>query len=525
MQTLPQLFVTLVCAVLLLVTLTAARPIASIDTYDANTELQQGRQAHIIGPAVAEDDRLRSVFAVADHQRSLLDDEESEGEDAGEDAGDDGSADSAEGDEAGGDEGAGDDSGDQGGGEGEGDGGEADGGEGDGGEGDNGGEEGASDEAGDEGGDEKEEDDQGDGAEEPEVKKKETPAAAESTPKESGSTQKSFARSDHTDLYSVKRERDRAWDAAKKKGGIVPATKGKPKDAKDKGAKEKEGPTHSVRKANPAENGKWVEKNGEYLFVSVKGCVNETCPFTVSDENLKAALDLPSNANDAELLAGVMNPARWKRNSDSAYRDRVCRGSKHDMPRWCKGSAGPGGKYARELDEAEKAWIEQAGRRQESKQTLLVNHKAYLKEAKIQKESMQYTKKALEAQEAVDEATRLALQRVKMEAEVLKQVEQDEQDSWHDLVEIRQKVVKYRTMSKDQIAAMEKEEKEEEKQKEREARLRERNERAKERMQMEAQQKAKALMVERAKQKARQAQKELEKALAVAAKQVTTEGA
>ena len=61
------------------------------------------------------------------------------------------------------------------------------------------------------------------------------------------------------------------------------------------------------------------------------------------------------------------------------------------------------------------SWIEQAGRRQESKQTLLVNHKAYLKEAKIQKESMEYTKKALEAQEAVDEATKLALQRVKME--------------------------------------------------------------------------------------------------------------
>lgn len=67
-----------------------------------------------------------------------------------------------------------------------------------------------------------------------------------------------------------------------------------------------------------------------------------------------------------------------------AYRERVCRGSKHEMPRWCKGSAGPGGKYAHELDDAEKGWIEQAGRRQESKQTLLVNHKAYLKEARIQ---------------------------------------------------------------------------------------------------------------------------------------------
>jgi hypothetical protein len=85
-----------------------------------------------------------------------------------------------------------------------------------------------------------------------------------------------------------------------------------------------------------------------------------------------------------ELLASVMDPNRWKRNCDQAYRERVCRGSKHDMPRWCKGSAGPGGKFAHDLDDAEKSWIEQAGRRQESKQTLLVNHKAYLKEARIQ---------------------------------------------------------------------------------------------------------------------------------------------
>ena len=64
-----------------------------------------------------------------------------------------------------------------------------------------------------------------------------------------------------------------------------------------------------------------------------------------------------------------------------------------------------------------------------------------------------------------------------LQAEVLKQVEQDEADAWHDLVEIRQKVVKYRTLSKEQIAAMEKEEREDEKTKEREQRARERNER------------------------------------------------
>jgi hypothetical protein len=97
--------------------------------------------------------------------------------------------------------------------------------------------------------------------------------------------------------------------------------------------------------------------------------------------------------------------------------------------------------------------------------------------AGAQRESMEYTKKALEAQEAVDEATKLALQRVRMEAEVLKQVEQDEAEAWRDLVEIRQKVVKYRTLTKEQLLAMEREEKEEEKQKEREARAKERSDR------------------------------------------------
>ncbi|KAK3238297.1 hypothetical protein CYMTET_51674 [Cymbomonas tetramitiformis] len=324
--------------------------------------------------------------------------------------------------------------------------------------------------------------------------------------------QKSFKNTDHTDLYTVKRERDRAWEAAKHSGKVGSAT-GKPAN-KDAAAAAAFKPAKTPR----AENGKWVEKGGEYIFVSTRGCINDSCPYTVADDNLRAALDLPSHANDAELLGAVMNPNRWKKNSDQAYRERVCRGSKHEMPRWCKGSAGPGGKFARELDDAEKSWIEQAGRRQESKQPLLVNHKAYLKEAKIQKESMEYTKKALEAQEAVDEATKLALQRVKMEAEVLKQVEQDEADSWHDLVEIRQKVVKYRTLSKDQIAQMEKEEREDEKQKEREQRAKERTERARERAALESQQKAKALMVERAKQRARQAQKELERALTIAAK-------
>lgn len=56
-------------------------------------------------------------------------------------------------------------------------------------------------------------------------------------------------------------------------------------------------------------------------------------------------------------------------------------------------------------------------------------------------------------------------------------MEQDEGDAWHDLVEIRQKVVKYRTLSKDQIVQLEKEEREDEKQKEREARAKERTER------------------------------------------------
>ena len=56
-------------------------------------------------------------------------------------------------------------------------------------------------------------------------------------------------------------------------------------------------------------------------------------------------------------------------------------------------------------------------------------------------------------------------------------MEQDEADTWHDLVEIRQKVVKYRTLTKEQLMQMEHEEKEEEKQKEREARAKERSDR------------------------------------------------
>ena len=53
----------------------------------------------------------------------------------------------------------------------------------------------------------------------------------------------------------------------------------------------------------------------------------------------------------------------------------------------------PGGRLAHDLDEAEQSWQEAAAKRQEAKMSLLGAHKAYLKEAAIQKEAMEYTKK------------------------------------------------------------------------------------------------------------------------------------
>ena len=100
----------------------------------------------------------------------------------------------------------------------------------------------------------------------------------------------------------MKRERDRAWEQAKSSGSH-PSSKPVPHRPQSTGGGGGGGGGGGAgvhaHKASMIEKGKWVEKGGEYAFVSTRGCVNETCPYTVSDDNLKAALDLPSNANDA----------------------------------------------------------------------------------------------------------------------------------------------------------------------------------------------------------------------------------
>jgi hypothetical protein len=104
----------------------------------------------------------------------------------------------------------------------------------------------------------------------------------------------------------VKRERDRAWEQAKSSGSH-PSSKPVPHRPQSSGGGSGGGGSHG-HKAPLVEKGKWVEKGGEYAFVSTRGCVNETCPYTVSDDNLKAALDLPSNANDAVATHPRLDP-------------------------------------------------------------------------------------------------------------------------------------------------------------------------------------------------------------------------
>ena len=89
--------------------------------------------------------------------------------------------------------------------------------------------------------------------------------------------------------------------------------------------------------------------------------------------------------------------------------------------------------------------------------TLLTAHQAFLKEDAIQKEAMVYTKKALEAQEKVDAAARLAQQREQAEADTLKEQEMGEQQAWHRLTSLRHQIVKYRTMTREQVEEMERE--------------------------------------------------------------------
>jgi len=55
---------------------------------------------------------------------------------------------------------------------------------------------------------------------------------------------------------------------------------------------------------------------------------------------------------------------------------------------------------------------------------------------------------ALEAQEAVDAAAKMAAKRERSEGDLLQAMEVAEQNNWRSLVTVRHSVVKYRTMSK-----------------------------------------------------------------------------
>lgn len=302
----------------------------------------------------------------------------------------------------------------------------------------------------------------------------------------------------------MKRDRDRAWEQAKRSGST-----GSVKIQKSTAAARR-----GVSSGRNIEYGQWVQLGDNYAFVSKNSGTDGTYTTTAADDNLRAALGLSKDTSDSEMLQKSLDQKRWQHSNDHSYREKVCRGSKHDMPRWCKGPAGPGGRLAHELDEAEQTWQENAAKRQEAKMSLLGAHKAYLKEAAIQKEAMEYTKKALEAQEAVDAAAKMAAQRERSEGDLLRDMEQNEQNSWRQLVAVRHTIVKYRTMSKEQVEEMEREEKIVQKQKERE----ERTKAVFERNKVATEARAQAEAVDRAKAKAKKAQEELKAALMAAAK-------
>ena len=267
-----------------------------------------------------------------------------------------------------------------------------------------------------------------------------------------------FEATDHTDLYTAKRDRDRAWEKARKGSGFLDEAQGHRVKIVTRRASER----RKASSGNNYEHGTWVQIGQNHAFVSkhseaFKNPDSGLYTTTVADDNLRAALGLGKDTSDAEMLQQSTNERRWGRNSDRSYRDKVCSGTRHDMPRWCKGPAGRGGNVASKLDDAEQYWREMAQKRQEAKMTLLTAHQAFLKEDAIQKEAMVYTKKALEAQEKVDAAARLAQQREQAEADTLKEHEMSEQQAWHRLSSLRHQVVKYRTMTREQVEEMERE--------------------------------------------------------------------
>ena len=268
-----------------------------------------------------------------------------------------------------------------------------------------------------------------------------------------------FDATDHTDLYTAKRDRDRAWEQARKGAkGFLDENQGHRVRIVTRRASER----RKASSGNNYEHGTWVQIGQSHAFVSkhseaFKNPDSGLYTTTAADDNLRSALGLGKDTSDAEMLQQSTNERRWGRNSDKSYRDKVCSGTRHDMPRWCKGPAGKGGNVANRLDDAEQYWRELAQKRQEAKMTLLTAHQAFLKEDAIQKEAMVYTKKALEAQEKVDAAARLAQQREQAEADTLKEQEMSEQQAWHRLTSLRHQIVKYRTMTREQVEEMERE--------------------------------------------------------------------
>lgn len=321
-----------------------------------------------------------------------------------------------------------------------------------------------------------------------------------------------FESHDHTDLYTVKRDRDRAWEQAKKGGSRGGGDAGAGTGVKIH--KTAAATRRGISTGKTVEYGQWIQLGDNYAFVSKNSGGDGTYTTTAADDNLRAALGISKDSTDSEMLMKSLDQRKWQHASDHIYREKVCRGSKHDMPRWCKGPSGPGGRLAHDLDEAEQAWQEAAAKRQEAKMSLLGAHKAYLKEAAIQKEAMEYTKKALEAQEAVDAAAKMAATREHSENDLLQQMEVAEQNNWRALVSVRHTIIKYRTMSKEQVEEMEREEAIVRRQKERDDRIKTVGERNK----VAGEARAQADAVDRAKQKAKKAQEELKAALVAAAK-------
>lgn len=305
-----------------------------------------------------------------------------------------------------------------------------------------------------------------------------------------------FHSSDHTDLYTARRDRDRQWEQAKRTSGggagVARSGAGASSGAGGGSGSGSSAPRQRrTAKGQKGEPGRWLRRVGAdegYIFVSERASCQVTedglaCHTPAADLKLRTVLDLEPDTDDAELLNAAKEPYRWLPLSDATFRDRLCRGAKHDMPRWCKQSAGPGGKDARALDLAEQTWKDATVKRQQLKQALLAEQKECMWKAAC----------------SVDPE---AAGREKKLIKELREADEEEAEAWEKLVDTRKLVEKYRTLSKDQLSELQREEHE-----------RQRYEREHERAAKIAAEKEKEQAVEKAKRRAIEAQRQLEKAL------------